>query len=95
MEKGRVFHSSLFLIRVVSGMPDTRIAAVAPQKVSKTAVVRNRIRRKTYEAVRNIKPSIIQGVHVAVFAKPSILNTKQVVIASDIKDLFVKAGLLR
>lgn len=80
---------------MISGMPDTRIAAVTPQKVSKTAVVRNKVRRKTYEAVRSIKPSIIQGVHVAVFAKPAVLNATQVAIAADIKDLFVKAGLLR
>ncbi|MEN9912667.1 MAG: Ribonuclease [Candidatus Parcubacteria bacterium] len=76
-------------------MPDIRVAAVTPQKVSKTATMRNKIRRKAYEAVRTIKASIKPGVHAAVFAKQTVLNAKQVDIAADIKDLFVKAGLLR
>jgi ribonuclease P protein component len=34
---------------------DYRLAVVVSKKVSKSAVVRNRIRRRLYEAVRNIK----------------------------------------
>ena len=81
-------------MRAVSGMPDVRIAAVVPQKVSKVAAIRNRMRRKSYEAVRAIKTSIRPGTHAIVFAKIAALDSKHADLAADIKNLFVKAGLL-
>lgn len=95
MEKGKIFHSSLFLARILSNQIDTRISTVTPKKVSKTAVGRNKIRRKMYEAVRNFKDSIPPGSYIIIFAKPTIIKSKQIDIVTDIKTLFVKAGLLR
>lgn len=95
MEKGRVTHSSLFLVRVLGGQKDIRIAAIASKKIAKTAVARNLIRRKTYNAVKTIKSKINPGLHIALFAK-SVINTKKVTeIETDVQNLFVKAGLLR
>jgi ribonuclease P protein component len=94
MEKGRVSHSSLFLIRAVSGRDDTRVAAVAPQKVFKTAVVRNRVRRRMYEAIRLIEMNIKPGTQVIVFAKVAASGKKPIELGADMKALFVKAGIL-
>ncbi len=94
MEKGRVSHSSLFLIRAVSGRDDIRIAAVTPQKVFKTAVLRNRVRRRMYEAIRFIAMNIKPGTQVIVFAKAAASDKKPIELGADMKNLFVKAGIL-
>ena len=94
MEKGRVSHSSLFLVRILRDQTDIRISAVAPKKVSKTAVGRNKIRRKTYEAIRTFKKMIVPGLHMIIFAKPTVVKATQNEIVADLKDLFVKSKLL-
>jgi ribonuclease P protein component len=95
MEKGRVAHSSLFLVRALVGQKDTRVAAVASKKIAKTAVGRNSIRRKIYTAVRPIKDVLVTGVHIALFAKAGILQASNDEITNDLKNLFVKVALLR
>ena len=95
IERGRVAHSTLFLARILKDQPDIRIAAVASKKIAKTAVVRNRIRRKIYEAVRPLKSSLPSSIHVLIFAKAGLLQVTHKEIEADLKNLFVKAGLLR
>lgn len=95
MEKGKIIHSSLFLARILGGQKDTRIAAVTPKKIMKTAVARNKVRRKIYEAVKEFKLEIVSGVHILVFAKSTAIKSTQTEIVTDMRTLFVKAGLLR
>jgi ribonuclease P protein component len=95
MEKGKIIHSSLFLVRVLGGQSDMRVAAVAPKKVAKIAVERNKIRRKIYEAVRKLKLESSSNFHILIFAKPTIMKSTQLEIDNDLKTLFVKGGLLR
>lgn len=94
MEKGNIFHSPLFWVRVLKNQQETRIASVAPQKVVKLTVFRNKIRRKTYEALRQIKESISNGNYIVVFAKVNLCKHSQKDILNDLKTLFVKAGVL-
>lgn len=82
-------------MRLVSGSTDTRVAAVAPKKVAKTAVMRNKIRRKIYEALKVIKPTLKPSFHAIVLAKPAMMQKKQIEIVADMRELFVKANLLR
>ncbi len=130
MEKGRAFHSTLFLLRtcavpntnlktsVVIPMPDlskggkleirpqdkligiskdrlTRIAAAVPNKVGKRAVDRTRMRRKIYGAVQSFKPNIKSGQLVIVFAKTTSLTATTDLLNREMKEIFVKAGLMR
>jgi ribonuclease P protein component len=95
MEKGRVAHSSLFLVRYLGGQKDIRISAVAPRKTVKKAVDRNKIRRVTYRAIRSIKEGVATGTHAIVFTKPAVLKLKSDEIGADLKNIFVKAGILR
>lgn len=95
MEKGRVAHSSLFLVRALVGQKDIRVAAIASKKIAKTAVERNAIRRKIYAAVRPTKDRFVPGAHIALFAKTGVLRSPSQEIATDLKNLFVKAALLR
>ena len=95
MEKGRVAHSPLFLVRVLSNMPDTRIAAVAPHKVIKTASARNSIRRKIYASVRTLNIHQVASTHILIFAKAALATSDSKTITTELKALFVKLGLLR
>ena len=100
MEKGRVFHSTLFLLRtctVTTTEKDqlTRVAAVVPNKVGKKAVERTSMRRKMYEAVRTLTPDLVTDRGVIVFAKTPALVATTDVLNKEMKDIFVKAGLMR
>jgi ribonuclease P protein component len=95
MEKGRVTHSPLFLMRIISGMPATKFAAVAPKKVAKTAVERNKIRRQTYDAIGICLPRVKTGTYAAVFAKEAGAKADRKEMVADIEKLFVKAGILK
>jgi ribonuclease P protein component len=96
MQNGKVFHTPFFTARFHS--IDTRpvgMAAVAPVKIAKTAVLRNRVRRRIYSAV---KPFIenISGCRIILIAKPPLLKDESMdVIRGDLRGLFVKAGVLR
>jgi ribonuclease P protein component len=98
MEKGRVCHSPLFLLRVRIIAPiemQTRIATVVPVKVAKKAVLRNRLRRVMYEAIHPMYVNVKAGQHVIVFAKAAALKATFAEIEKEMKEIFVKAGLLR
>ena len=95
MKKGRASHSSLFIVCSSAGNPDTRVAATASKKVSKTAVGRNHSRRMIYEAVRPIFNSIRPGIHAIVFAKSGTDRLLFSELKKEISSLFAKAGLLK
>ena len=96
MKAGKVIHSPLFMARVQYGTKLLRIAAVAPVKIAKTAVLRNRTRRRVYGSVRSLWGSIEGTAHIIIFAKAPFLKTDDAdAISGDLKDLFVKAKLLR
>ena len=96
MEKGRVAHSPLFLLRYIpnAGAP-TKVAAIAPVKVVKTAVGRNKLKRKVYEVVRKLYPRIIPGFKIALLAKSPAITSSVATIEADLKDLFAKAKLFQ
>lgn len=95
LEKGRVIHSPLFLLRILGGQKNTGISAVASKKIAKTAVERNRIRRLIYRGVGPLMSSIISGTHVIVFAKQAMNETKAATITDDLKSVFAKARIMK
>ncbi len=95
MKNGRVSHSALFLLRALPGSPDTRISTTVPVKIAKTAVQRNKFRKKMYEAVRVIFSEIVPNTHIAIIAKPQLFQATQKAIETEVKEVFVKSRLLR
>lgn len=54
--RGRTVRTELMSLRfTASNREDYRLAVIVSRKVSKSAVVRNRIRRRLYEVVRNLR----------------------------------------
>jgi len=97
MEKGRVVHSPLFLLRysIENGSGGSKFAAVAPQKVAKKATERNKIRRKIYEAVKFNYSKVKNDVKGAIFAKKKLDGVDFDDLAEEIKQLFVKAAIMK
>ncbi len=96
MKNGKVVHSTFFIARIQSPTPSFRAAAVAPVKIAKTAVVRNRSRRRIYAAVRSLSLPASAKAHVILIAKsPLLIDDGSDAMRADLRSLFVKAGLLR
>ena len=57
-KNGKTVRAEMMALRFVHGKnPDYRLSVVVSKKVSKSAVVRNRIRRRVYEVVRLTRPA--------------------------------------
>ena len=95
IEKGRIFHSPFFIVRVVKSQGLSRFSVSAPKKVAKTAVERNKIRRRVYSALRHVYPKVQSGFHGIFIAKSAVVKSSFTELSSDISSLFVKIGLLK
>lgn len=94
MEKGRVVHSPIFILRVLKKDGVTGISAVAPNKIAKTAVLRTKTRRQIYSAISKFINKIQPGYRVIIFAKNDFQGKVFSDIELAIKDIFVKAGIM-
>ncbi len=108
ISKGKAFHSPLFLMRALeTGAGVTRVAAVVPVKVGKTATVRSAMRRRMYASVAKELPRLKEGLDIILLAKAlgskgaaGLKGAKQIshtvaAINADLRVLFVKAGIVR
>lgn len=93
-KKGRVLHSPIFVMKVLFNTEDSRFSAVIPNKIEKTATGRNYSRRKIYNILRNIKPSVKKKCNIILITKKSIRPIDTNEITDDIRKLFVKGGIL-
>lgn len=94
MSMGKASNSPLFLLRSLGGQSGVHIAAVAPSKTVKMAAARNYVRRRVYEAVHPLIPNIKNGTHAILFSKNGAAEAAFKDISTDIKALFVKAGIM-
>lgn len=76
-----------------NGAEDTRIGFVVSKKISKKAVVRNKIKRRLRESAREIIPNLISGYDIVIFTMPGITNSDFDGIKKALETLFQKSGL--
>lgn len=74
----------------------SKFAVVVSKKVSGTAVKRNTIKKKVYNAIKNLskRHSLAPQMSVIVFVRKDKSDTNIKDIEGEIKDLFVKNSLL-
>ncbi len=92
---GKSFAGEFFSVKV-SASPDkatSRFAFVVSKKVAKTAVMRNRLRRRGYAALRPLIPSLARGRLVGFFAKNNAVLAPTSKIALDIRAILTKSGM--
>lgn len=90
LERASYAHSAHFLLRYKLGGTSSRLGASASKKVSKSAVVRNRVRRRVYAAVVGSLPSLPGGIYL-VSAKPGAEKLKGEVLKAEVAELLKKS----
>jgi len=74
--------------------PATRIGISISQKVSKKAVVRNRIKRQIRAALRQLLPRMAPGWLVVIVVRPSACECDYVEILRELEQLLVEAEVI-
>ena len=96
IKDGKSFHSTLFTLRILGGQKTTGFAAIMSKKIAKTAVARNLARRRVYEAleISGIAVMIKKGTNATILCKDKVASSIIKEQATDLKTLFMKAGVL-
>lgn len=95
MDKGKIFHSSLFNIKLLKIEGKSLFSVAVPKKIAKNAVDRNRIRRQVYSALSSFDKKISSGFYGVLIIKALIIKSTFDEILSGLESLFVKTGLLK
>ena len=95
-EKSRgVFGRCLGVRLRLNHLAETRFVFITGLKVSKSAVVRNLLRRQMREAIRKHLEEIKRGFDVALVAKKEMIGAKFAVIEDDVLKTLEKANLIK
>lgn len=88
LESKKYLNSQNFSLRVVSA-DETRVAVSVSKKVSKKAVVRNKIRRRVYSAVLEFIPRLSKNLFL-IIAKPGAEKIKGDTLKIELGELLKK-----
>lgn len=97
-KNGKAVRSQLFTVKSIPNThrTDSRIAIVISKKVIKSAVGRNRIRRRLYEYIRTNLERVQGTFDIVVICTSSELRTLPYDdISSQLEQLFIKAHLYK
>ena len=93
--RGRGFFNPLFTVKFLkSNLPSARFTVVVSTKVSKRAVVRNKIKRQIREFVRLNLNNFSVGDY-AIIVKPIAAKKEKAIIIKAFSDLVTSAKLLK
>ncbi len=96
--KGRVARSKYFVCKFThnSRRTNPRVAVVISKKVVKSAVKRNRIRRRLYEAIRlELSNMVPQSDIVFVVVSPELLTIPSIELTDVLQRIIAQAGLYK
>jgi ribonuclease P protein component len=94
---GTTVRGALFAIKAMpnSRRQTYRTAVVVSRKVSKSAVVRNRIRRRLYAVMRELGPELNRPYDIVVTVfHDTVLDSSQAELAGQLKKQLKDAGVL-
>lgn len=97
-KNGQVTRSSLITVKysINSRRKSSRFAVVISKKIFKSAVKRNRVRRRVYEVIRQELPLLRGSCDVVVMIfSPEILAMESSALKQLIKQLFSQSGLYK
>ena len=96
-KNGTVVRGPLFALKAMQNPKRSsyRLAVVVSKKVNKSAVVRNRIRRRLYEAVRALEEDITQPYDIVLTVfHSSVTDEPAESLARQVKKQLIDAGIL-
>ncbi|HEU0051315.1 MAG TPA: ribonuclease P protein component [Patescibacteria group bacterium] len=89
-QKGRAVFGPLFTLRFRPSQTPTKIGFVASAKIFKTAVSRNRAKRRLREATRGLKPDWPKQMDLLFVLKPGVLTAEFPDLVAAMKHAFDK-----
>ncbi len=93
--QGRFFAQGPLALKVVAnGLPTSRVGFIVSNRVSKSAVRRNRTKRLLREAVRLSWERVRSGADIAFMARTDLSDQKLASVAPAVDSLLKKSGLL-
>lgn len=93
---GRSFYTQLLGIKTIpNSLPHSRLGILVSNKVSKKAVLRNKIRRRIRETIRAEAEIIKPGFDFAIICLPEIANKEYGEIKEAINSCFKKLRLYK
>ncbi len=95
--KSKNYISPFFSIKVVFSGDATKktiFSCVVSKKVANTAVLRNKTRRRIYEIIKKVLPTVKNGYTCLVFVKKEAITTDFSTLKDDFNQLLKKAGVV-
>ncbi len=93
---GDVFGNRVFVFYFLkNNKKENRLGIIVSKKVSKKAVVRNKVKRRIKEAYRHNEDSFTKGYDIILIAKGSIKDVPFSSLEKSLKHLFYKKNLMR
>ena len=94
-KKGKGIKSGFLFLKIAENNLDaSRFAFVVGLKISKKAVIRNKIKRRLRYIVREKFPDIQKGLDVMIITLPGIENQDFQQMRDSLNSVFVSAGIL-
>lgn len=91
--KGQSFFSPLFSLKILRSRGVSRFGFVVSSRVSKKAVVRNRLRRQAREIIRLALPSLADGYMILILMKPQAVGRTYAELKDELLRLLSKARI--
>lgn len=82
-------------MRCVKGQNESRFAVSVPKKVVKKAVLKNKIRRRTYSLIKSFKSRLKSGFYILIIMKSGAEKLSFGNLKDEIEKIFVKSGVLK
>ena len=93
-KKAKSFRNNLFILKVIeNGLAINRVGFVVSSKISKKAVVRNKVRRRFAEILKNKINNIEKGIDLVFIALPGIEKKDFSEVKDAINDALVRTKL--
>jgi ribonuclease P protein component len=95
MKKGGFLNSSFFTFRFLENpLKSTHFSVVVSKKIAKTAVSRNKIRRRVYSIIKKHTKELKKPYFITFFAKKGVETAKFNEVEQDILKILEKSKIL-
>ena len=92
--QGKTWRNKFFVLRLLmNDLPHVRLAVVVSNKISRKAVVRNRLRRQTKEILRQALSDSAKGCDLVFIGQPSLVGGDFLEIKEAAVDLLKKSNV--
>ena len=95
-DRGRFINSDLISVRFLANRTDdTRVGFIVSKKVSKMAVLRNKVKRMLREIIRENMVRIKKGFDMIITAKSGISKVQLEEVTDVLKELLKRSNLIK